>query len=60
MLAQILILMLMFDAAIVFVGQVLHWNVWALVCAYWLILTIKNAVDYINNKRKDKNDDKIR
>lgn len=52
MLAQILILMLMFDAAIVFVGQVLHWNVWALVCAYWLILTIKNGVDYIN-KRKE-------
>lgn len=51
MLAQILILMLMFDAAIVFVGQVLHWNVWVLVCAYWLILTIKNAVDYINKRK---------
>lgn len=60
MLAQILILMLMFDAWIVFVGQVLHWNVWVLVCAYWLILTIKNGVDYVNNKRKGEHDDKIR
>ena len=45
MIAQFFIVMLMLDAAVVFVGQVKKYNVWALVCLYWALLTVKNLCD---------------
>ena len=41
-----MILALAAVSGLVFIGQVLKVNVWALICAYWLILTIKNIGDY--------------
>ena len=40
-----LILFLMVDALIVFILQLLRVNAWAFICAYWLTLTVKNALD---------------
>lgn len=45
---QFLILMLMLDAALVLAGQLRRWKcTWGMVIAYWAILTVKNAVDFI-------------
>lgn len=41
-----MILTLAVVSGLVFIGQVLKVNVWALICAYWCILTIKNIGDY--------------
>lgn len=35
--------LLMVTALCVFIGLVLHANMWLLICAYWLTLTIKNT-----------------
>lgn len=43
---QLLIFLLMIDAAIVFVGLCRKKNMWVWICLYWLILTAKNAIDY--------------
>ena len=45
--AQFLIYLLMLDAAWVFAGLLRKRNMWAWICLYWLILTLKNAVDFI-------------
>lgn len=42
---KVLIYLLMIDAAIVFVMQILRLNAWAFICLYWLILTVKNTID---------------
>lgn len=42
---KILILLLLIDAALVFVLQVKRLNAWAFICLYWAILTAKNALD---------------
>lgn len=42
---KILILLLLIDAAVVFVLQVMRINPWIPVCLYWVILTAKNALD---------------
>ena len=44
---DVLILALMVIAAIVFVMQVKRKNAWWLICLYWLMLTIKNAMDVV-------------
>ena len=45
--SALLVLGLAAIAAIVFVGQVKKKNVWWLICLYWLVLTIKNVVDWM-------------
>ncbi|MCR4707148.1 MAG: hypothetical protein K5746_04285 [Clostridiales bacterium] len=47
MTTKILIFLLMVVAGVVFIGQVKKKNVWWLICLYWALLTIKNAVDFI-------------
>lgn len=42
-----LVIMLLVIAAVVFVLQINHKNAWALICLYWLVLTIKNAMDVV-------------
>ena len=44
--SQFLVILLMLDAVGVSYGQLTNKFVWPAVCAYWIILTIKNAVDY--------------
>lgn len=44
---QTLITLLMVDAAIVAIILISGWTAWPWICAYWVILTLKNAVDWI-------------
>ena len=47
MLTQMLIFLLMIDAALVLAGQIRRWKcTFGLIVAYWAILTMKNAVDF--------------
>lgn len=48
MIKQILIIALCAISAIVFAMQVKQKNAWALICLYWFVLTIKNAMDVVN------------
>jgi len=41
-----LVLTLAGIAGVVFIGQCLRGNVWLLVCLYWLVLTLKNYIDW--------------
>ena len=41
------VIMLMAIAAIVAAGLMRHKNMWAWIVAYWIVLTIKNAVDFM-------------
>lgn len=43
---QLLIFLLMLDAAWVFYGLCRKRNMWPWICLYWAILTAKNAVDF--------------
>ena len=45
MIAQLLIFLLMADAAFVAYGLMRKRNMWKFICLYWLILTAKNLVD---------------
>ena len=51
-LSQLLVLLLMLDAAWVLIGLIRQENRWAWICAYWAILTAKNAVDWIAGRKK--------
>ena len=42
---DVLIIALMVIAAIVFVMQINRKNSWLLICVYWAVLTMKNALD---------------
>ena len=44
---NILIVLLMFIALLVFFMQVNRINAWLIICLYWLVLTVKNLVDFI-------------
>ena len=46
-LSQSCIFLLMVDAAAVFIGLANGQNMWLLIVGYWLILTIKNLIDYV-------------
>lgn len=48
MLKKFLILLLMLDAALIFVLQTLQLNSWPLICLYWFILTVRNAFDVVS------------
>lgn len=50
-LKQFLVLLLMVIAAVVFCGLLLHQNMWAMICLYWLALTIKNLIDWQESLR---------
>lgn len=45
-LTKIIILVLALLSAAVAVGLLEGWNVWPIICAYWCVLTVKNAVDW--------------
>ena len=45
--SQILVLLLMADAAWVFAGLVRKKNRWGWICLYWAILTVKNLADVL-------------
>ena len=47
MIAQILIFLLMADAAWVAYGLLRKQNRWPWICLYWIILTLKNLVDLL-------------
>ena len=46
MIAQLLIFLLMADAAFVAYGLIRKRNMWHWIVAYWIILTLKNLADY--------------
>ena len=50
-LSQFLVLLLMIDAAWVAYGLYMQRVMWKWICAYWIILTAKNLVDYIAGKK---------
>lgn len=52
--SQALVLLLMIDAAWVAWGLCHHWDMWVWIVLYWLILTAKNAVDWIGGARNGK------
>lgn len=45
-LKQFLILLLMVIAAVVFCGLLLRQDMWAMICLYWFVLTVKNLIDW--------------
>jgi len=45
MLKKSIVWLLMVCAAIVFVMQLCRVNAWLMICLYWALLTIKNALD---------------
>lgn len=47
MISQILIFLLMADAAFVAYGLIRKRNMWKFICLYWILLTLKNFVDLI-------------
>ena len=50
--SQFLVILLMLDAAFVSYGQLTSKFVWPAVCAYWIILTLKNLADYLAGRAK--------
>lgn len=47
MISQLLIILLMADAAWVAYGLLRKKNRWAWVCLYWILLTLKNLMDLL-------------
>ena len=45
--SQTLVFALMIDAYIVFVGLLRKENMWRMIVVYWVLLTLKNAVDFV-------------
>lgn len=45
--SQGLVFLLMLDAGYVACGQMNKRRVWWFVCLYWVLLTLKNAADFI-------------
>lgn len=54
--SQALVLLLLLDAGWVFLGLIRGQNMWAWICAYWMILTTKNAVDWTAGRKRNTND----
>lgn len=51
---DILILALAVIAAVVATGLIMDVSVWPMIIVYWLVLTIKNVLDYIGRCRECK------
>lgn len=49
---QALITLLMLDAALVAVILISGRTAWPWICLYWVLLTIKNAVDWTGARRR--------
>lgn len=47
MISQLLIILLMADAAWVAYGLLRKRNMWKFICGYWIILTLKNLADLV-------------
>lgn len=47
--SSILIIILAIIAAVVATGLISGFSMYAWIVAYWMVLTIKNVVDYINS-----------
>lgn len=48
MISQLLIILLMADAAWVAYGLLRQQNRWKWICLYWIILTLKNLADFVH------------
>lgn len=48
MISQLLIILLMIDAAWVAYGLIKHKVMWKWICLYWIILTMKNLADLLH------------
>ena len=48
-----MIVMLIFESALVLIGLLLKKDVWVGIVCYWAVLLMKNISDYIDEKRKD-------
>jgi hypothetical protein len=49
-----LIIALAVIAAIVATGLIMGWSMWAAIILYWMVLTIKNVLDYTARAREEK------
>ena len=49
--SALLVLVLAVIAAVVATGLIAGYAMWAWIVAYWIVLTMKNVVDYIGIKR---------
>ena len=47
-LTDILIIALAVIAAVVATGLIMGWSMWAFIILYWMVLTIKNVLDFIS------------
>ena len=52
LITQVLILLLLIDSAVVVTGLCLKKNMWPLIVAYWVILTLKNFSDLLMGAMK--------
>lgn len=48
--SQALVCLLMIDAAWVAFGLSQHWDMWPWIVGYWVILTVKNLVDWLGGR----------
>ena len=48
--SAILIIILAIIAAVVATGLIMGCTMWAVIIIYWLVLTIKNVVDFIQSR----------
>lgn len=51
---DILILTLALIAAVVATGLIMGWSMWAAIILYWMVLTIKNVLDFISRMTQRK------
>lgn len=47
--SQFVVFLLMFDALIVAIGQRKKKNMWTYIVLYWMLLTWKNAIDFMHH-----------
>lgn len=47
MMTQVMVFLLLADAAVVAVGLLRRRNMGAFIAAYWVMLTVKNAIDFL-------------
>jgi len=52
--SALLVLCLCMIASIVAIGLILKQNMWLFIITYWIVLTIKNVVDFIGGKKYGK------
>ena len=50
--SNILIICLIIESALVLFGLLMGWNVWIGIVCYWTVLFAKNINDYLDARRK--------